>query len=165
MFPCRRMWICGQSCGLWKYKCLGKPAEAIVHKGLSSCLSFNLSFQSCGWTNVLRQPAPRKPSKTIVAKTIVWDGSVDTDDLQLEGRVTLLNGTEMRIACGGTLWYEQPRLMVTSASQTSTTVHLRLPIRAQHKVKGEGFLGLIASVKESKSKAMPLPFWNPPAPH
>ena len=58
-----------------------------------------------------------KPPK--VPKTLVRDGAEDSEEKRLDGKLTLLNGVEVKVACGSTTWFGEPRLLHNGADGVS----------------------------------------------
>lgn len=56
------------------------------------------------------------------------------------------------VACGSTTWFAEPRLLHMGL-EGHTTLQMRLPIRARHRERGEGYLGLVCSSGNSKFKS------------
>lgn len=57
-------------------------------------------------------------------------------------KVSLRAGSEKVMDCGNVTWYLSPKLTVTDAEGKSVDLLLTLPVRATHKERGDGYLGI-----------------------
>ena len=79
--------------------------------------------ESLLWKFSSGQPALRAP-KPKTSKTITIDGAEDTEPVKVEGKMTLMNGTDLTLTCGSTQWFKEPRVLVSSQGVSTNMLHL-----------------------------------------
>ena len=79
----------------------------------------------------------------------------DSDPIDLSHmRVVMQSGANLVMTCGTVMWFQTPKLQLVNKEYVTTLLQVELPVRAEHRLKGKGYLGLIADSSANKKRPL-----------